>query len=96
MAENDSWFSSLISGAVELGKGTADVVNSFKGGDESAEETAYLRGQVDALNAAAEAKTDSETIRIGDLEISTSSILWIVGGTVGILAMAMMLKNVVK
>lgn len=96
MAENSSessssWLDTLIS----VGKGAGDIYNSFVG-DESSEETAYLKGQVDALNKQAEEKNAADTIKIGDFEISTSSVLWIIGGTLGLMAIAAMFNKAVK
>lgn len=96
MAENSSessgsWLDTLIS----VGKGAGDIYNSFVG-DDSAEETAYLKGQVDALNKQAEEKNAADTIKIGDFEISTSSVLWIIGGSLGLMVIAAMFKKVVR
>lgn len=96
MAENSSessggWLDTLIS----VGKGAGDIYNSFVG-DESAEETAYLKGQVDALNKQAEEKNAADTIKIGDFEISTSSVLWIFGGALGLMVLAATFKKVAR
>lgn len=96
MAENTSNSSSWLDTIISAGKGAGEIYNSFVGNDESSEETAYLKGQVDTLNKQSADKADEGIIRIGGLEISTSSVLWIVGGTLGLLAIAMMFKKVVK
>ena len=96
MAENSSESSSgWIDTLVSVGKGAGDIYKSFTG-DDSAEETAYLKGQVDALNKQAEEKNAADTIKIGDFEISTSSVLWIIGGSLGLLVVAAMFKKVVR
>lgn len=96
MAENSSessggWLDTLIS----VGKGAGDIYNSFVG-NESAEETAYLKGQVDTLNKQAEEKNTAGILKIGNFEIATSSILWIVGGSLGLMLVASMFKKVVR
>lgn len=95
MAENSSEGSSWLDTVVSIGKGAGDIYNAFVG-DDSAEETAYLKGQVDALNKQAEEKNAADTIKIGDFEISTSSVLWIIGGSLGLLVVAAMFKKVVR
>lgn len=95
MAENSSNSSSWLDTLISVGKGAGDIYNSFVG-NESAEETAYLKGQVDALNKQAEDKNAADTIKIGDFEISTSSILWILGGSLGLMVVAAMFKKVVR
>ena len=81
MAENSSESSSgWLDTIVSIGKGAGDIYNSFVG-SEDAEESAYLKGQVDALNKQAEEKNAAGMIKIGDFEISTSSVLWIIGGS---------------
>lgn len=91
MAEETSWIDTIVS----VGKGAGEIYNSFTG-DESAEETAYLKGQVDALNKQAEEKAAADTLKIGDFEISTSSVLWIIGGSLGLLAVAAMFNKVLR
>lgn len=95
MAENESNSSSWWDTFVSVGKGAGEIYNAFTG-DENAEETAYLKGQVDALNKQAEEKNAADTIKIGDFEISTSSVLWIIGGSLGLLAVAAMFNKVVR
>lgn len=95
MAENQSNSSSWIDSLVSLGTGAGKIYNSFVG-DETSEETAYLRGQVDVLNKQAAEKAEEDTIKIGGVEISTSSVLWIIGGTIGILAIGVMFKKFVR
>ena len=95
MAENSSNSSSWLDTFISIGKGAGDIYNSFVG-NEDAEETAYLKGQVDALNKQAEEKEAANTIKIGDFEISTSAVLWILGGSLGLLAVAAMFNKAVR
>lgn len=84
-------WSDIISGAVELGKGAAEVKNAWDGNDS--EETAYLRGQLAGIQATQDSQRAADTIKIGDFEISTSSMLWIFGGTLGLLAVGLGIKK---
>lgn len=91
-----SWLDNItLDNIISAGKGAGEIYNSFVG-DDSAEETAYLKGQVDTLNKQAEEKNSADTIKIGDFEISTSSVLWIIGGSLGLLVVAAMFKKVVR
>lgn len=94
--ESKSWWDKItLDNVISAGKGAGEIYKSFLG-DESSEETAYLKGQVDALNKQAEEKAAADTLKIGDFEISTSSVLWIIGGSLGLLAVAAMFNKVVR
>lgn len=95
--KDSSWsFNDIIEAGKSLGKAAGEIYGSFKGSDTDSEETAYLKGQLAAINADKEAKTAANTIKIGDAEISTSSVLWVVGGTLGLLAVGLVLRNFLK
>lgn len=49
-------------------------------------EAQYYKGMNDALVYQQQRDAKSGEIQIGDMTISTSSILWIIGGTLGLLA----------
>lgn len=91
MADEKSWFDSLLDGAGKLGSTAAGIVNSFSDDDDA--ETAYLQGQIAGMTSEQNRQEASDTIKIGDLEISTSAILWIVGGTLGLLAIGLGVKK---
>lgn len=85
-------WSDILSGLTETGKSAADIYNAFNGSADS-EETAYLQGQLAGLNQAQQRQDSADTIKIGSLEISTNSILWIIGGTLGLLAVGLGIKK---
>lgn len=87
-----AWWNDVISGATELGKGAGSVYQAFNG-SSSKEDEAYLRGQNEALSNQLKASQDADIIKIGSLEISTSSVLWIIGGTLGLLAVGIGIKK---
>lgn len=90
-----SW-NDIIDTAKNLGKSGAEVYNAWKGNDNSAdEETAYLKGQLAAMEANQKAQLDADTIHIGEASISTSSLMWVIGGTLGLLAIGLGLKKLV-
>lgn len=91
MAEEKSWFDSLVDGASKLGSAASGLVNAF--GDDDDSQTAYLQGQIAGMTAEQNRQQSSDTIKLGDVEISTSSILWIVGGTLGLLAIGLGIKK---
>ncbi len=86
-------WSEILSGLTETGKSAADIYNAFNGSSADSEETAYLQGQLAGLNQAQQRQDSADTIKIGDLEISTNSILWIIGGTLGLLAVGLGVKK---
>ena len=85
MAEEKSWFDTLVEGAGKLGS------TGFTDDDDS--EKAYLQGQIAGITSEQNRQEAAGTIKIGDVEISTSSILWIVGGTLGLLAIGLGIKK---
>ena len=88
-------WSDIISTAKNIGTSGAEVYHAWKGDDSNAdgEDTAYLRGQLAAMEAQQKAQLEADTLRIGDASISTSSLMWVIGGTLGLLAIGLGLKN---
>jgi len=89
------WFDSLTDSLGKLGTTGANIYNTIKGAGTS-EEEAYLRGQLTAIQAQSQYDSDKNTVKIGDMAVSTSSILWIIGGTLGLIAVGLGIKNLVK
>lgn len=87
MAWND-W----VDGLVSVGKGAGEVYQSWTG-DSSSDEAAYLRGANDVLASQLQQQRDDTSIKIGDARISTTAILWIIGGTLGLLAVGLGVKK---
>ena len=87
-----SW-NDVIDAAKNLGKSGAEVYNAWKGNDGNDEETAYLKGQLAAMQANQQAQMEADTIHIGEASISTSSLMWVIGGTLGLLAIGLGLKK---
>ena len=56
-------------------------------------EAQYYKGMNDALVYQQQREAQSGEIQIGDMTISTSSILWIIGGTLGLLAIGAAVKK---
>jgi hypothetical protein len=88
-----SWLDSLIDNTTKLANAGQGVISALKG-DESAEENAYLKGYAAGIEQQKEDEKDE--IKIGSFSISTSGILWIVGGTIGLLAAALAFKKLIK
>lgn len=91
MAEEKSWFDTLVEGAGKLGSTASDIIGGFTDDDDS--EKAYLQGQIAGITSEQNRQEAAGTIKIGDVEISTSSILWIVGGTLGLLTIGLGIKK---
>lgn len=91
MAEEKSWFDSLVDGAAKLGSAAGNIYNSFSSDDDA--ETAYLQGQVAAMQQQQNREYESGIVKIGGMEISTNSILWIMGGTIGLLVVGLAAKK---
>ena len=89
----DLSFSDFVDAAKNVGTAGADVYKAWTGTGEADEETAYLRGQLAGLQAAQTAQQNADTVTVGDLSISTSSIMWIIGGTLGLLAIGLGFKK---
>lgn len=87
MAWND-W----VDGLVSVGKGAGEVYQSWTG-DSSSDEAAYLRGANDVLASQLQQQREDSSIKIGDMQISTTAILWIIGGTIGLLAVGLGVKK---
>lgn len=89
-----SSFSEFLQSAIDFGKQAGEVYQSFQGDNSQVdEESIYLKGQLAGLTQAKQEEKDKDTIKIGDAEISTSSILWIIGGTLGLLAIGLGIKK---
>ena len=58
-------------------------------------EAKYYKGMTDALVYADQNQTGKDTITVGDLSISTSSLLWVIGGTLGLLAIGIAVKKLI-
>lgn len=58
-------------------------------------EAEYYKGMNDALVYSAKNQADKDVITLGDMQISTSSILWIIGGTLGLLAIGIGIKKLI-
>lgn len=99
MAEQESsgWFSGFVDSVSSLAKNTGEIYNAWKGTSREAdEESAYLKGQLAAIEANQKQEQASGYIEIGDMVISTSSILWIIGGTIGLLTIGLGFKKLLK
>lgn len=58
-------------------------------------EAQYYKGMNDALVYADKNQQDKDTITVGDLSISTSSLLWVIGGTLGLLTIGLVVKKLI-
>lgn len=83
-----------IDGLTTAGKGAGEVYQAFTA-DKTSDEAAYLRGQNSVLQQQAEQNRAEGTIKLGDAEISTSGLLWIIGGTLGLLAIGLAVKKMI-
>ena len=93
----NGWFSSFLSdlgGLAETGAKAYATVKASK--NASSEDEAFLRGQLSAVNYYQQAEQSANTLKIGDAEISTSSLVWIIGGTLGMIFIGLGLKKLVK
>lgn len=70
----------------------ATIAAAESGGEAEAK---YYQGMNDALIYADKSNKDKSTVTLGNLSISTSSILWIVGGTLGLLAIGLGIKKLI-
>ena len=89
------WFKDITDSLGGLAVQGANAYNTIKGASTS-EDEAYLRGQLTAIQAQSQMDADNNTVKVGDVELSTSSILWIIGGTLGLIAIGLGLKKLVK
>lgn len=87
-------WSEFLQNAMDLGKQAGDVYQAWNG-QEVDEESIYLRGQLAGITQEQAKQQAKDTIKIGDAEISTSSILWIIGGTLGLLAIGLGIKKLI-
>lgn len=94
MAEQEdsgfSW-SDFVDGFKNLGVAGGEVFNAWTGA--SSDEEAYLRGQLAGIQQTQQSQRDSDTVKLGGVEISTSSLLWIIGGTLGLLTIGIAAKK---
>lgn len=86
-------WSDFISGITDVGKSAGEIYQSWQGSNADSEETAYLQGQLAGLNQAQQREDSADIIKIGSMEISTNSVLWIIGGTLGLLAVGLGIKK---
>lgn len=82
----------FLQSAIDLGKQAGDAYQAWNG-QEVDEESIYLRGQLAGITQEQAKQQAKDTIKIGDAEISTSSILWVIGGTLGLLAIGLGIKK---
>lgn len=85
-------WSEFLQSAMDLGKQAGEVYQAWDG-QEIDEESIYMRGQLAGITQAKQEQIAKDTVKIGDVEISTSSILWIIGGTLGLLAIGLGIKK---
>lgn len=91
------WLDSLTDNVGKLVEKGANAYSTIKGASNtSSEEEAYLRGQLTTLAAVNQQEYDRDILKIGDAEISTSSVVWIIGGTLGMIAIVLGLKKLAK
>lgn len=81
-----------IDGLTSAGKGAGEVYQAFTS-DKSSEDAAYLKGANDILAAQLQQQRDDSTLKIGDTSISTSALLWILSGTIGLLLVGAAVKK---
>ena len=62
---------------------------------KQAGESKYYKGVADTLAYERQQADSSGQITIGDMTISTSSILWIIGGTLGLLAIGSAVRKLI-
>ena len=76
-------WSDFVDGAKNLGTAAGEVYQAWT--NTGSDEEAYLRGQLAGIQQTQQAQRDSDTLKFGGVEISTSSLIWIIAGTVGLL-----------
>ena len=89
------WFDDITKSLGNLAESGAKAYSTIKGSTTS-EDEAYLRGQLTAIQAQSQMDADNNTVKVGDVELSTSSILWIIGGTLGLIAIGLGVKKLIK
>lgn len=89
-------FSDLWDG---LNKTAETAVNAYTGilkaKSDGKAEAQYYKGMNDALVYSQNQENDRDLIQLGNLSISTSSVLWIIGGTLGLLAIGIGVKKLI-
>lgn len=90
------WWDSFTNGIGNIAEKGANVYATIKGANSSSEDEAFLRGQLSAVNYYQQQESARDTLKIGDAEVSTSSILWIIGGTLGLLFIGLGVKKLMK
>lgn len=84
------WLDSLNSVVSTGADAYSKILAAGSGSDAEAQ---YYKGMNDALVYADRNQAAKDTVTIGDLSISTSSILWVIGGTLGLLAIGLGIKK---
>lgn len=89
-------FSDILDGLTKTVNTGVDAYSKIVAAEsDSNAEAQYYKGMNDALIYADKNQQDKDIITVGDLSISTSSILWIVGGTLGLLAIGLGIKKLI-
>lgn len=89
-------FSDLWDGLNQTAGTAVDAYVKILGAkSDSKSDAQYYKGMNDALVYAQNQKNDRDIIQLGDLSISTSSLLWIIGGTLGLLAIGIGVKKLI-
>lgn len=82
-----------LNSVVSTGADAYSKILAAESGNDA--EAQYYKGMNDALIYADKNQQSKDTISLGDLSISTSSLLWIVGGTLGLLAIGLGIKKLI-
>lgn len=86
------WIDALNSTVSTAADAYAKIAAAESGGEAEAQ---YYKGMNDALVYANKTADEKGIVTLGNLSISTSSILWIIGGTLGLLAIGIGVKKLV-
>ena len=84
------WLDSLNNVVSTGADAYAKILAAESGSDAEAQ---YYKGMNDALVYADKNQAAKDTITVGSLSVSTSSILWVIGGTLGLLAIGLGIKK---
>ena len=89
-------FSDLWDGLNQTASNAVDAYVKIKSADAASKsDSQYYKGMNDALVYSQNKANERDTIQLGGLSISTSSILWIIGGTLGLLAIGIGVKKLI-
>lgn len=91
MAWNDVWAGLNDT----LTTGVNAYTSILKAKSEGKAEAQYYKGMNDALVYSQNQENERGTVQLGNLSISTNSILWIIGGTLGLLAVGIGIKKLI-